>query len=151
MDHRIYDPAKDYQYWDFTWADMAKYDVPAMVDKIKLYTSKEKIFYIGYSQGSAQIFTALAKDYGGIKDSLHKVIALSPCVLFSTNFEGKEAWKSEKFYEMGLYTLPSMGIHAFKGPNWENDLRRICKEMRQEVCDEFIKLDRSTSRSGSPY
>ena len=49
MDHRIYDPVKESKYWDFTWADMGKYDVPAMIKKIKLETGKDKIFYIGYS------------------------------------------------------------------------------------------------------
>jgi len=42
---------------------MGKYDIPALVDKIFEITGKdkgEKISYIGHSQGTSQMFSALA-------------------------------------------------------------------------------------------
>ena len=44
---------EDDEYWDFDWADMGKHDVPAMIDKVKEFSDKDKLFYIGYSQGAA--------------------------------------------------------------------------------------------------
>lgn len=86
------------------------------------------------------MFTALADNELDIKSSLHKVIALSPCVMVNTKFEKAEQWKAENYFEAGLYKFPSVGIHAFKGPNWERDLAKICSEFRTELCEEFTKL-----------
>ena len=39
-------------YWDWTWADMGLYDDTANIRKMKEITGAEKVFYIGYSQGT---------------------------------------------------------------------------------------------------
>ena len=39
--------------WDFNWADMGLYDVPAFVEKMLEVTGKPKVTLLGYSQGSA--------------------------------------------------------------------------------------------------
>ena len=39
--------------WNWTYADMAMYDVPAFVDKVLEVTTKPKLTLIGYSMGSA--------------------------------------------------------------------------------------------------
>ena len=49
MSHKTLDPSKDPEYWNFTWEDMGKYDLPAMIDKIKDHSGSSKIFYIGKS------------------------------------------------------------------------------------------------------
>ena len=124
-------PLDDAAYWNFTWADMAKYDIPAMITEVKRITEKKKLSYIGYSQGAGQMFTALADRDLKIKESLHKFIALSPCVML--NVTGKD----EKFFEEGLYRFEEKGIYAYKGPDWEDDLTKICEEFDSEVCLEF--------------
>lgn len=43
---------KDKEYWDFTWADMGKYDVPANIRYVKQATGASKIGYVGHSQGT---------------------------------------------------------------------------------------------------
>lgn len=45
-----------YERWNFTYADMGLYDMPAMIDKILEVTEKPKLTIIGYSQGSAQTY-----------------------------------------------------------------------------------------------
>jgi lysosomal acid lipase/cholesteryl ester hydrolase len=40
--------------------EMARYDVPAIVDYVTTYTGAAKIGYIGFSQGTAQGFAALS-------------------------------------------------------------------------------------------
>ena len=39
--HTDFDSATSDRYWDFTWADIGKYDVPAMIEEIKIITGKE--------------------------------------------------------------------------------------------------------------
>ena len=51
-----------------------------------------------------------------VENSLHKFIALSPCVYFQT--KGLD----EAYFEEGLYKFPEAGIHTLFGPSWEDDL-----------------------------
>ena len=39
-------------FWDFTWDEMAKYDIPSMVEKVLEVTGEEEIFYAGHSMGT---------------------------------------------------------------------------------------------------
>ena len=56
------------------------------------------------------------------KSDLHKVVALSPCVML--NVEGKD----ESYYENGLYKFPKFGVRSIVGPTWEVfDKKRICE------------------------
>jgi len=50
--HVLYDPAVDNEFWMYTWGDMGLYDVTANIDTVKRETGQEKIFYVGYSQGT---------------------------------------------------------------------------------------------------
>ena len=36
------------EYWDFSWAEMGLYDVPAFIDKILEVTGQANVTYIGY-------------------------------------------------------------------------------------------------------
>jgi predicted alpha/beta hydrolase len=40
------------EYWDFTWEDLATYDLPAFTDYILAYTGYAKLGYIGHSMGT---------------------------------------------------------------------------------------------------
>ena len=43
--------------------------------------SADKIFYVGYSQGTTQMFYSLAyKDQSFYKDNLYKAVMLAPCM-----------------------------------------------------------------------
>ena len=48
----------DHAYWNFTFADMAEYDVPANLEYILAKTGAKKLVYMGHSQGTAQWFIA---------------------------------------------------------------------------------------------
>ncbi|XP_075010151.1 lipase member M-like [Calonectris borealis] len=41
------------EFWDFSFHEMAMYDLPAMVGFILRQTGQEKLFYVGHAQGSA--------------------------------------------------------------------------------------------------
>ena len=74
----------DRAYWDWSWAEMGRYDTPANITKIKDQTGVDKIFYLGYSQGTIQIFYGLAHlEDSFYADSLIKVVTLAPCFVAS--------------------------------------------------------------------
>uniref|UniRef100_A0A8C5TWL7 Lipase n=1 Tax=Malurus cyaneus samueli TaxID=2593467 RepID=A0A8C5TWL7_9PASS len=40
------------EFWDFSFHEMAMYDLPAMVGFILMQTEQEKLFYVGHAQGT---------------------------------------------------------------------------------------------------
>lgn len=50
------------QFFDFSFQELAKYDVPAQVNFVIKMTGRPKIAWVGHSQGSAQMFAALAEN-----------------------------------------------------------------------------------------
>ena len=70
----------DEEHWQWTTQDLAEYDVRSQVDKVLEVTGMEKLTYIGYSRGTAQVFLALAMDQAYYSSRINKVIALAPCM-----------------------------------------------------------------------
>jgi len=73
--HYVFDPSG--QYYDFTWDDMGKYDVPANLNYVLAHSSYKKAFYVGHSQGTTQFFVA-ADVYKDLGDKIAGFIALGP-------------------------------------------------------------------------
>lgn len=61
LEHVYLTPA-DNLFWDFSWDEMAQYDVPGMLDYILSVTNHSKVAYVGHSQGTIQMFAALSVD-----------------------------------------------------------------------------------------
>ena len=70
----------DAEYWDFSFAEMGKYDVSAMLNFITLETGLEQISYMGYGRGNQQMFYALAYNEEYLAPKIDSFIALAPCV-----------------------------------------------------------------------
>lgn len=61
---------------------MGTSDVPAMIDVALAESGAEKVTYIGFSQGTAQMFYGLAtleEEY--FASRVNRFIALAPCVI----------------------------------------------------------------------
>ena len=66
------------EYWDFSWIEMGKYDVPANIRFVKNFTGASKISYVGHSQGTIQMFYALSLMEDELAQSLNSYAALTP-------------------------------------------------------------------------
>ena len=49
---------RDEGFWDFSWDEMAEYDLPAEIDYVLKTTGAQTLSYISHSQGTAQGFAA---------------------------------------------------------------------------------------------
>ena len=80
--HMKYDPDGRHKalYWDFSWAEMGKYDILASLKKVKNITGVEKVTFIGHSMGNTQLFYALSHDLtrNYLKKDINLFIALAP-------------------------------------------------------------------------
>uniref|UniRef100_A0A023FEE2 Putative triglyceride lipase-cholesterol esterase n=1 Tax=Amblyomma cajennense TaxID=34607 RepID=A0A023FEE2_AMBCJ len=52
---------EDKEYWDFSFDQMIRYDLPAMLDYVLSMTKQEKLFYVGHSQGTLILFALLSE------------------------------------------------------------------------------------------
>lgn len=58
--HKYLSPGSQ-QFWNYTFHELAIYDLPAMIDNILRFTSKSKLHYIGHSQGTTTILILLSE------------------------------------------------------------------------------------------
>ena len=54
------------EWFDFSFYEMGMYDAPAQIDEVLKITGKQKISYVGYSQGTSQMFSALSYNHGDL-------------------------------------------------------------------------------------
>jgi pimeloyl-ACP methyl ester carboxylesterase len=136
-------------YWDFTLDDL-HLDDKANIERIKQITGEDKIAYIGYSQGTMSMNYALARDADGwYANNLSRVVELAPCFVAGIPDAMREM--VEEFYTEGIATLPSLGINAINGPNWDADLQTICDHFGEAVCAALRARDYSTAQGMSVY
>lgn len=76
QEHRIY-TNKSLEFWDFSYDEMIRYDLPAVVDYILEETEHKNLDYIGHSQGTLIMFGLLSTRQDFNK-KINKFIALAP-------------------------------------------------------------------------
>eukprot|EP01123_Difflugia_compressa_P002764 TRINITY_DN13567_c0_g1_i1.p1 TRINITY_DN13567_c0_g1~~TRINITY_DN13567_c0_g1_i1.p1 ORF type:complete len:435 (-),score=77.58 TRINITY_DN13567_c0_g1_i1:3-1199(-) len=74
--HTTY-PVDSDQFWDFTWDEMAEYDLPAVILYILKTTGQQKLSYVGHSQGTIQAFACFSENKT-IASLVDRAILLAP-------------------------------------------------------------------------
>lgn len=74
--HMKYTP-EDRQFWNFSIDEIANIDVPTTVNYILKETGAAKLTYIGFSQGTAQMFMSLSRNKQ-LNSQIEHFIALAP-------------------------------------------------------------------------
>ena len=127
------------EYWDFSFAELGLYDDTANVQMIKKEAGVDKIYYIGYSLGTTQMFYGLAHEEAtGFADSLHKVIALAPC--FATDQAYFPTCDGPECVADLIETDENIGLYHAFGPNFADNVERFCESIDSERC-EFFRND----------
>merc|ERR1712215_430159 len=77
-------------FWDFTWDEMAHYDLPAMIEKVLEVTGKTELFYAGHSMGTTA-FMAMHHYRPDIGEKVRLANFLAP-VASEANMGGPPGW-----------------------------------------------------------
>ena len=77
--HTKYDH-NDFEFYDYSFYEMGAYDLPKTIDYILHKTGESTLSYLGHSQGTTQMFSALSDDNHNLKSKLNLFIAMSPVV-----------------------------------------------------------------------
>ena len=115
--HQSLNPDTDPLFWDFSFSELGRYDIPAMIQKIKDETHKPSLSYIGHSQGTTQMFQALSENRE-VADSIDHFIALAPVARMRFTHDSWLRMVSE--HEQTLQkTFRFLGIHElFQHKHW---------------------------------
>ncbi|GMF57434.1 unnamed protein product [[Candida] boidinii] len=107
----VFMSANDPQMWKWDIREMAKYDLPLMIDEVIKATGFQKISLCCHSQGTTQTFIALSKQYNiKIDKKVDKFIALSPAVFGGPLLR-------EKLFIKFINSLPPSLYNVFFGIN----------------------------------
>ncbi|XP_058794567.1 lipase 3-like isoform X2 [Phymastichus coffea] len=58
--HVLLSPDYDAQFWEFSWHEMAMYDVSMIIDYILAETGRQRLIYIGHSMGTTMSYVLLS-------------------------------------------------------------------------------------------
>jgi lysosomal acid lipase/cholesteryl ester hydrolase len=68
------------KYWNFTFHEMAMFDLPAFTEYIKNHTLHDKLRYVGHSQGTFQFFLSYLLNPQFIENNFEKYATLGTVV-----------------------------------------------------------------------
>ena len=68
---------RDAKYWSFSWDEMAKYDLPAMINYALGKSGQKNLYYVGHSQGTMMAFAGLAMNKT-LAEKVNVFFALAP-------------------------------------------------------------------------
>ncbi|XP_063603947.1 lipase 3-like [Penaeus indicus] len=154
------------EFWQFSWAEMGYYDLPAFIDYILSKTQAEDLYYVGFSMGTT-IFWAMMNDRPEYNQKVRFMVGLGP-VAYVGNAKGPLARASPrvamieslaKFF--GKYEFLSFGFLMDKILSFACDERlftsALCRNIlfkmtganREQLNEEFLPVLLSNTPAGT--
>jgi len=135
------------EYWNFTWDDMAKYDLPAQIDFALSENGAMNLTYIGHSQGTIQGFAGFSINTT-LSSQVNLFIALAP-VAYAYHASGL----LKIFAEIDLDTfflifgnhdfLPDASLLQKLAPDLCGDIDWICSDILGWVAGKTNHLNKT--------
>jgi pimeloyl-ACP methyl ester carboxylesterase len=110
MENTKYSPSEK-EFWDFSWDEMARIDLPTQINYVLSQTGKSKLTYIGHSEGTIQSFAGFLN--ATVASKVNLFIALAP-VAWVGNIQAKIMQELAKYDADELITI--LGAHDFSLP-----------------------------------
>jgi len=131
---------KDTDFWQFTWDEMAKYDMPAQINAVLSMTNQNQLYYMGHSEGTLTAFAQLSQDQDFAK-KIKKFFALGP-VSTVKDVQGPLRWIAPFTNEID-FLCKIFGYNEFL-PNsiWMDMMAKFfCgNEVLDGICDDVLFL-----------
>lgn len=135
-------------YWDWTFDEHIKFDLPAMIDYVTRFTKRDQIAYIGYSQGTLMMFGLMATQ-PKYNDIVKPFIALAPVttinyvqspIKYLTNvvtmtflkYRGGPFFADTRLLKVGTLSkekAASLVMSQLLGRNCPGDLKDVCSNV----------------------
>jgi lysosomal acid lipase/cholesteryl ester hydrolase len=76
--HTDLDPDQDAEFWNFTYIEMAMFDLPAQIDYITENTKQENVTFIAHSMGTTVGYCGIGMNPEYYKEKINLFVQLSP-------------------------------------------------------------------------
>uniref|UniRef100_A0A2C9JRY0 Lipase n=1 Tax=Biomphalaria glabrata TaxID=6526 RepID=A0A2C9JRY0_BIOGL len=122
--HTHLDPNEN-EFWRFSWDEMAKYDLPAMINFVLKTSGVDQIFYVGHSQGTTIAFAEFGEN-PELASHIKHFIAMAPVA---------QVWNTKSpIKHLAYFADYSWLFHLFLGSGEFNVRPFIIKLMASTVC-----------------
>ncbi|XP_055952419.1 gastric triacylglycerol lipase-like [Argiope bruennichi] len=125
--HIKYSPHSD-EFWDYSFAEMGYYDLPAMIDYILNQTGQKQLSYIGHSQGTTSCF-AMLSEKTEYNQKIKVFIALAPVT--TVGYITSPIRYLAPFTNEFAFLARIIGVREFLPSN------ALMKFLSEYVCDTF--------------
>jgi pimeloyl-ACP methyl ester carboxylesterase len=105
----------EHSFWSFSWDEMARYDLPAMIDLALNVSKSDKLYYVGFSLGTTTAFAKFSQDREFAK-KIKKFYAIAPMATVK-NIKGPLAWMA-KFTGPLQALFKIVGMDEFAPNQW---------------------------------
>jgi lysosomal acid lipase/cholesteryl ester hydrolase len=129
--HVKYNPDHDSAFWDFSWDDMARDDLPSMIYYILNVTQQTRIGYVGHSQGTMIAFAEFGRLDSTLRNHVSFYAALAP-VAHLGHIKSPIRYLSSTSKELELYWHLLFGRNEFLPSSY------IIKWLATLACGEVI-------------
>jgi len=139
-EHESLDADTDNEFWEFSWDEMAKYDLPTQLNYVMEKTGKEKIYYIGHSMGTTTFLTMNSLDQSWA-EKVELAVLLAP-VAYVDHMESPIKWIAP-FTDMIDWIIEHLGMGEFLPSNWLMDWLAdfVCGDSQLEfICENIVFL-----------
>lgn len=137
LKHKTYSNNTD-EFWDFSFDEMAKLDLPAMVDYALKTSGQKQLYYVGHSQGTMMAFAGLSEN-AKLNDQIKTVFALAPVARLS-HATSPLTYLSYLENEIGAF-FDLIGVHDFMpSAHWVKILADRGCGYDGKVCDNILFL-----------
>ncbi|KAJ8720872.1 hypothetical protein PYW08_006337 [Mythimna loreyi] len=126
----------DKKFWEYSFHEHGKYDLPAMIDKVLNVTGLDKIMYLGHSMGTTTFFTMMSQrpEYN---EKLIASVALAP----SAYLKNVKPIANLFLNVLNLTNvLKGQGMMSLQPVLMQSMLANVCnlKQPERDLCTTFI-------------
>ncbi|CAG4983867.1 unnamed protein product [Colias eurytheme] len=111
-DHR----RQKFDFFDFSWEDIALYDLPAMIDFALQHTGQNRLHYIGHSQGGTVflVLNSMRTEYNAKFASAHLLAGVG----YQRHFPNPTLKRAASFTSSIHALAKTRGVVEIYGPDW---------------------------------
>ncbi|XP_062510288.1 gastric triacylglycerol lipase-like isoform X2 [Corticium candelabrum] len=126
-------------FWAWSWDEMARYDLPAMLGYVMNYTEQSEIFYAGHSQGTTMAFAGFSINKE-LSSHIKAFFAFAP-ITTVTHMKGLVPLLADISPELKeLFKILGVNDFAPSGPLTHYFAQQICGSKLEVTCGNIVFL-----------